>query len=103
MRKKNFVVLITLVLVFALSGCKSNSETSVYADTEKWVYLEDDKTASADVFFICPTVYSGTDDSFNMDMNDEKVKSDFLEQLTWKRAYMMRTAVFLRLITVRPV
>ena len=78
MRKKNFVVLITLVLVFALSGCKSNSETSVYADTENWVYLEDDKTASADVFFICPTVYSGTDDSFNMDMNDEKVKSDFL-------------------------
>lgn len=78
MRKKNFVVLITLVLLFALSGCKSNSETSVYADTEKWVYLEDDKTASADVFFICPTVYSGTDDSFNMDMNDEKVKSDFL-------------------------
>lgn len=78
MRKKNFVVLITLVLVFALSGCKSNSETSVYADTENWVYLEDDKTASADVFFICPTVYSGTDDSFNMDMNDEKVKGDFL-------------------------
>ena len=78
MRKKNFVVLITLVLVFALSWCKSNSETSVYADTENWVYLEDDKTASADVFFICPTVYSGTDDSFNMDMNDEKVKSDFL-------------------------
>ena len=78
MRKKNFVVLITLVLLFALSGCKSNSETSVYADTENWVYLEDDKTASADVFFICPTVYSGTDDSFNMDMNDEKVKSDFL-------------------------
>lgn len=78
MRKKNFVVLITLVLLFALSGCKSNSETSVYADTENWVYLEDDKTASADMFFICPTVYSGTDDSFNMDMNDEKVKSDFL-------------------------
>lgn len=78
MRKKNFVVLITLVLLFALSGCKSNSETSVYADAENWVYLEDDKTASADMFFICPTVYSGTDDSFNMDMNDEKVKSDFL-------------------------
>ena len=78
MRKKNFVVLITLVLLFALSGCKSSSETSVYADRENWVYLEDDKAASADVFFICPTVYSGTDDSFNMDMNDEKVKSDFL-------------------------
>lgn len=78
MRKKAIALWMILVLVVSLTGCGSQEETSLYANEENWAYLETDKTTSADVFFICPTVYGGGEDSFNMPLDDEKAKSDFL-------------------------
>lgn len=67
------------MLVFTLVGCTAEKEQpSAYAQAENWAYLEVEKTADADVFFICPTVYGGDEDSFNMPMDDEDAKSDFL-------------------------
>ena len=57
---------------------KTLEQPSTYAHAENWAYIEIDKTADADVFFICPTVYGGGADSFNMSMDDEVTKGDFL-------------------------
>lgn len=67
------------MLVVTLAGRTAEKEQpSAYAQAENWAYLEVDKTADADVFFICPTVYGGDEDSLNMPMDDEDAKSDFL-------------------------
>lgn len=88
--------------VFSITGCSStgaaNAENtkiesnsavsaeseskeieSIYAEAENWAYLETDEAdTEADVFFICPTVYGGTDDSYNMSLDDEDTKASFL-------------------------
>ena len=79
MRKKTTALFLALILAFTLAGCgEADEQPSIYAQAENWAYLETDKTANADVFFICPTVYGGGADSFNMSMDDETTKSDFL-------------------------
>lgn len=79
MKQKITALFISFMLVFTLAGCSAEKEQpSAYAQAENWAYLEVDKTADADVFFICPTVYGGDEDSFNMPMDDEDAKSDFL-------------------------
>ena len=79
MKRRTLALLLALILVFILAGCgKTDEQPSVYAQAENWAYLETEKAADADVFFICPTVYGGGEDSFNMSMDDETVKSDFL-------------------------
>ena len=78
MRKRSTVLFLALVMVFTMTGCRTTEPSSMYAQAENWAYLETDKTASADVFFICPTVYGGGADSFNMSLDDEDAKGDFL-------------------------
>ena len=78
-KTKITTLFISLMLVVTLAGRTAEKEQpSAYAQAENWAYLEVDKTADADVFFICPTVYGGDEDSFNMPMDDEDAKSDFL-------------------------
>lgn len=48
-----------------------------YSDEENWAYLGVDEETKADVFFICPTVYMGEEDSYNMPLNDEDIKYSF--------------------------
>ena len=79
MKQKIAVLLFALIFMFSLIGAgKANEQPSIYAQAENWAYLETDKAAAADVFFICPTVYGGEADSFNMSLDDTAVKSDFL-------------------------
>ena len=50
-----------------------------YSLEENWAYCEtEDTEKEADVFFICPTVYGGTEDNFNMEMDDEESRESFL-------------------------
>lgn len=78
MKKNTAALFFTLVLAFTLAGCSQTDETSLYAQAENWAYLETDKRADADVFFICPTVYGGGEDICNMPLDDKDAKSDFL-------------------------
>ena len=79
MKKQPTALFLALILAFSLVGCgRTAKPSSLYAQAENWAYLETEKVADADVFFICPTVYAGGEDSFNMSMADETTKRDFL-------------------------
>lgn len=60
------------------SGASDTESIAVdYSDEENWAYLGGDEETKADVFFICPTVYMGEEDSYNMPLDDEDIKYSF--------------------------
>ena len=57
------LVMTVLMVCFCLNGCSGVKKNVDYSKAENWAYCENDKTdMDADVFFICPTVYSGSED-----------------------------------------
>ena len=95
MKQKISALFLSLMLAFTLVGCAAVKEPlSVYAQAENWAYLETDRTADADVFFICPTVYGGKEDSFNMRMDDEAAKGDFLGATNMEKGIYDQNARF---------
>lgn len=81
--KTKRIVCISLIFVLICSvifGCETKEkDVTDYSAASNWAYFEDEKTdTEADVFFVCPTVYFGDEDSFNMSLTDEETKSDFL-------------------------
>ncbi len=71
-------IILALCLIFSLpvfTSCKK----STYSDAYYWAYFENEESEkSADVFFVCPTVYGGDENSFNMAINDEKTRRNFI-------------------------
>lgn len=78
MTKRTTAIILIVLMVSALFGCAPAEQDSIYAQAANWAYLETDKSASADVFFVCPTVYFGDEDSFNMSLEDTETKENFL-------------------------
>ena len=97
MKKENFTILPALLLSVSciFTGipvqAQENADTQLteasafaaslpdYSLEENWAYCEtEDTEKEADVFFICPTVYGGTEDNFNMEMDDEESRESFL-------------------------
>lgn len=65
-----------LICVF-FTGCSAEKSVD-YSLSENWAYLETvPENKSADVFFVCPTVYSGGE-NHNMPLDDEATKASFL-------------------------
>ncbi len=74
-----FPLTFILIVSLSLSGCSNQTNAIDYSDDSNWSYFETDTTdKTADVFFVCPTVYLGSDDSYNMELTDEDTKADFL-------------------------
>ncbi|MGI5962574.1 MAG: DUF3089 domain-containing protein [Lawsonibacter sp.] len=79
MKKKSATFFFLLILAFTLVGCGKTAQSGTdYAQIENWAYLETEKSASADVFFLCPTVYGGEAEQYNMSLDDAATKEDFL-------------------------
>lgn len=79
--KKKLSLFISILLIFSicLCGCYDKTDTIDYSDAENWAYFENDVAPkTADVFFICPTVYFGTENSYNMVLTDKETKASFL-------------------------
>ena len=74
--------LILLIFPFVAGHAE---QTPDYAQRENWAYLETEADQVADVFFVCPTVYGGSDDLFNMPMEDKDAKSDFLGAINMEK------------------
>ena len=81
------VLFLVLAVSVRLCGCDSRNDfnsaeyfvtdSADYSDCANWAYYEADQTdKAADVFFVCPTVYSG--DMPNMELTDDKAKLSFL-------------------------
>lgn len=81
MKKRISVLFLSLCfLVVTLSGCNSSKATN-YADLANWAILPEETMKNVDVFLVAPTVDSGSEDRFNMDLSDKKVKDSFLGAL----------------------
>ena len=77
--KKITSFFLTMIFIFSLCGCGNGTDVTDYSASQNWAYLESDETGTAaDVFFICPTVYSGSDEAQNMPLDDEESKESFL-------------------------
>lgn len=111
--KKTIAIIISLAIIFPLllTGCQQehvqsqqaqsslNTEQSEikidYSDTNSWAYCENDgKETKADVFFICPTVYKGDENSFNMSLSDEKTKKSFIGATNMEKGIYDKDARF---------
>ena len=75
-----------LLLAVVLAGCSGAKPASVYADAEGWAYAETDVTdKTADVFFVTPTVYLGTEDELSWDSYDEETKASFVGAINMEK------------------
>ena len=95
------ISLVLVLLCSVMSGCstKSKYETD-YSEASNWAYYENEETdTKADVFFICPTVYYGDDDSFNMSLADEDTKSSFLGAVNMEKGIYDEESRFFARIT----
>lgn len=94
-RKTTLVSLLILTLITMLfSGCTTQSVD--YADAANWAYrpTENEISQSVDVFFVAPTVYLGTDDSYNMNLSDEDTKAQFLGATNMEKGIYDQNANF---------
>lgn len=80
MKQKYISLFAAFALLASLFGCGRTVEQQGvdYADEANWAYFETDETGPADVFFVCPTVYSGGEDNYNMPLDDQEAKESFL-------------------------
>ena len=78
-RHLSLVLAVLMLTALCLGGCANPKSKNLYAQPENWAYLETDTNGkTADVFFICPTVYGGSSNTFNMALDNDKVKESFL-------------------------
>ena len=67
--------------------------TTSYADAENWAYYGVGENRDADLFLVCPTV--DMNDEFNMSLDDEDTKANFLGALNMERGiYEDSTRIF---------
>ncbi len=82
----SIIISVFFILSICLYGCTNQDNSTDYSDKSNWAYFEADaKDKTADVFFVCPTVYSGADDTYNMELTDEKVKEDFVGAINMEK------------------
>lgn len=77
-----FCVILTAALI---SGCAQRPYSVNYSSKENWAYFAQGEGKEADLFLICPTVDMGKDGAFNMSLDDEKTKANFLGALNMER------------------
>lgn len=85
-RVKSVVAVVLVIFTMCLAGCGNTQTQKIYADSSNWAYLETNVSDKvADVFFICPTVYGGDDNTFNMSLDDEETKKSFLGAINMEK------------------
>lgn len=101
MKKICALVLSVVLLITLVSGCAPktdpNDDPAVdpldYSVEENWAYYAQGEGKEADLFLICPTVDMGADGNFNMSMDNEKMKSNFVGALNMERGIYEDSAI----------
>lgn len=87
--RKHYIALSFVVVLACLVfvGCGKTKTNAVdYGNQANWTYHEVDKTdARADVFFVCPTIYFGDDNTCNMPLDDADSREDFLGAINMEK------------------
>lgn len=82
-----------LIVSISLAGC--SNQTTDYSDHSSWAYFETNTLErTADAFFVCPTVYFGSDGSYNMELTDEDTKANFLGAINMEKEIYDRDSRF---------
>lgn len=85
-RKTTIAVMMLLMVIAYLCGCGGKGKANIYSDKSNWAYFETDvQGKDADVFFICPTVYGGDENVFNMSLKDKETKENFLGAINMEK------------------
>lgn len=86
---KNLFCLMLVVFAINITGCEAaggkarNMPSTDYGMAENWAYHGVGEGKDADVFLVCPTV--DMKDEWNMSLDDEETKADFLGALNMER------------------
>lgn len=75
-----FVTLLLIMMILVGASHLLDSLPETYADKDQWAYWaheSSEEPAPVDVFLIGPTVFFGSDGSWNMDVGDEKLRRNF--------------------------
>ena len=85
--KKVIGTMITSILIaVCFVGCGQSLETPDYSDRENWAYCETENIQkTVDVFFVCPTVYDGSESQHNMSLSDSESKAAFLGAINMEK------------------
>lgn len=76
-RRRLSAALLSICLILSLTACSNRYPVS-YSDAENWAYIENEPSEkTADVFFVCPTVFGGNERTFNMAIDDAKTRESF--------------------------
>ena len=91
--KRTIAFLLSLVTMLALfCSCSQKNEAIDYSRAENWAYYAEGEGKEADLFLICPTVDMGKSGNYNMSMDDEKTKENFLGALNMERGIYENSA-----------
>ena len=81
-----FLLLLLTLSMSSLTGFSGEKEETDYSKEENWAYCQtQEEDSRADVFFICPTVYGGTETEGNMSLEDEGAKESFLGAINMEK------------------
>lgn len=88
MKKTVTVLSLVLSLLMVFSACSvntANAPSELYADANNWAYNGIGENKDCDLFLICPTVYGGENNEYNMSLEDTETKESFLGALNMER------------------
>lgn len=85
-RRLSLALSVLLFSVFLVS-CTQNEapKASIYSDKSNWAYYAIGEGKAADLFLLCPTVFSGSGNSHNMSLDDERTKASFYGALNMEK------------------
>ncbi len=92
-KNKGRIFLVILLIVTVLVGYAAfnnrgndNASSIDYSDINTWAYYEsNEEVGLADVFFVGPTVYYGSEDAMNMSLDDEEQTERFLHAVNQEK------------------
>lgn len=89
--KRGVACLLVFLVAFGWSSCTAGKEGPDYSQQTAWAYNGIGEDLEADLFLVCPTVYSGSETSFNMSLQDQETKEAFLGALNMERGIYEKT------------